>query len=255
MKSFREWFFAVKPTIVYLTVGFPSFEESLEVARFILGNNFAQVIEAGIPFSDPIADGEVIQLSTQRALENGISLKDVGKFVSSLKGEFDLPVFAMGYYNPIFSNLEENVKFLRESGCDGIIIPDVGVEEVRRIKSLLRKHGLMTVGFVAPNTPESRIKRIVKSVDGFVYLVSSYGTTGVRDRIDFNHLRGIVERIRACKKVPIAIGFGIRDMEVAEKAKEICDGAIIGSAIIKIMLDNPKAYLREIENFFCGRFR
>ncbi|MEN2998019.1 MAG: tryptophan synthase subunit alpha, partial [Brevinematia bacterium] len=245
MDNFGKWFVNTKPTIVYLTVGFPSFEESLEVARFLISNGFAQLIEAGIPFSDPIADGEVIQLSTQKAIENGITLKDVGKFVGILKKEFGIPIFAMGYYNPIFSDLERSFSILRDNECDGLIIPDINVEEIRRIKPLLRKYGLRIVGFVAPNTSEDRIRRIVRHTNGFIYLVSSYGTTGVRDSIDFSYLRDIVVRIKRYKDLPVAIGFGIRNIEMVERAKEVSDGAILGSAIIRLILSNPGNYVRK----------
>ncbi|MFN4245383.1 MAG: tryptophan synthase subunit alpha [Brevinematia bacterium] len=252
MKNFGDWFIKTKPTIAYITVGYPTFEKSLEIAKFLVKNNFVQVIEAGIPFSDPIADGEVIQISTQKALENGINLRDVARFVHNLKSEYDVPVFSMGYYNPIFCNISNNLELLSESGCEGVIIPDISIEEVYRIRSLLKKNKLRIVGFVAPNTSQERIDRIVKVTDGFVYLVSSYGTTGVRESLDFQMLKDIVDRIKKVKNIPVAVGFGIRDVETIAKVKEISDGAIVGSAIIKIIEDNPQDYLDRIYSFFKG---
>ncbi|MGB9622146.1 MAG: tryptophan synthase subunit alpha, partial [Brevinematia bacterium] len=219
--NFTEWFFKTKPTIAYLTVGYPSFEESLNIGRFLLSNNYVQIIEAGIPFSDPIADGEVIQYSTHIALQNGITLKDVARFINILKGEFNNPIFAMGYYNPIFANISDNLSLLKNNGCDGLIIPDINVEEIKKIKVLIDKNDLMICGFVAPNTPEERMKDIVKYTTGFVYLVSSYGTTGIRDEIDFSYLRKVVYEIKSIKNIPVAIGFGIKDFSMIKSAKEI----------------------------------
>lgn len=250
--EFKNWFINTKPTIVYLTVGFPTFEESVEIAKFIISNNFAQIIEAGIPFSDPIADGEIIQFSTQKALENGVTIKDVVKFIEIIKKDFDIPIFAMGYYNPIFANLENNIRMFSEVGCEGIIIPDINVEEMRIIKPIVRKNKLKMVGFVAPNTGDFRIRQIVRYTDGFIYLVSSYGTTGIRDRIDFSHLSGIVNQVKSVKDIPVAIGFGIRDAKMIDEAKKVSDGAIVGSAIIKAIIDNPKNYLDSISKFFRG---
>ena len=254
MKGFSDWFIEKKPTIVYVTVGYPSFEESLELSRFLVKNGFAHIIEAGIPFSDPIADGEVIQKSSQVALSNGITLKDVAKFIRTLKDEYSIPIFAMGYYNPILCNIEYNLRLLSESGCEGIIVPDINVEEVRRISRLLKSNDLKIVGFVAPNTPKDRLVKVVKSTDGFIYLVSSYGTTGVRENLDFEMLKNVVSNIKKVKNIPVAIGFGIRNMEVAKRVKEISDGAIIGSAVIKIIEDNPKNYLDKVYDFFMEKF-
>ncbi|MCS7298448.1 MAG: tryptophan synthase subunit alpha [Spirochaetia bacterium] len=250
MDSLERWISNTKPTIVYLTVGYPSFEESVEIARFIVKNKFAQMIEAGIPFSDPIADGEVIQFSTQKALENGININHIVKFISILKSEFNIPVFAMGYYNPIYANLEANLQKLSSVGTDGLIIPDINVEEVIRINPLLKKYNLKIVGFVAPNTSRDRIKKIVSNSSGFIYLVSSYGTTGIRERLDLKLLEEVVKNIKSFKNIPVAIGFGIRDMKTAREVKNFCDGAIIGSAIIKIVEENPKNYIDKIEEFF-----
>lgn len=250
MGSLERWISNTKPTIVYLTVGYPSFEESLEIARFIVKNNFAQVIEAGIPFSDPIADGEVIQFSTQKALENRINIDHVVKFISILKSEFSIPVFAMGYYNPIYANLDTNLKKLSSAGADGVIIPDINIEEVTRIKPLLKQYNLKIVGFVAPNTSRDRMKKITSNSSGFIYLVSSYGTTGIREKLDLQLLEKIVKDIKSFKDMPVAIGFGVRDMETARNVKKICDGVIIGSAIIKIVEENPSNYIDKIEKFF-----
>ncbi|MCX8028484.1 MAG: tryptophan synthase subunit alpha [Brevinematales bacterium] len=250
MDEFKAWFIETKPTIVYLTVGYPSFKESLELARFLIRNNFAQLIEAGIPFSDPIADGEIIQFSTQKALENGTTLNDVANFISTLKSEFNIPIFAMGYYNPIFSNIQRNLSLLSSVKTDGIIIPDINIEEIKKIKGLLKANNLKIVGFVAPNTSESRIKNIVSNSTGFIYLVSSYGTTGIRENIDTKLLETITKKIKSFKNIPVAVGFGIKDIETVRKIKEICDGAIIGSAIIKIIQQNPQNYLEKIEEFF-----
>jgi len=250
MIAISEVFIKTKPTIVYLTVGFPSYHESIEIAKFLLSNNYAQVIEAGIPFSDPIADGEVIQYSTQIALKNGITIKDVANFVREVKSYKDIPIFAMGYYNPIYSNLEKNLSLFKDSGTDGLIIPDINVEEIKKVLPLLNKYNLSICGFVAPNTKESRMKEIVESTTGFVYLVSSYGTTGVRESLDWDNLKNVVNKVKYIKNVPIAVGFGIKDAEMIKKAKEISDGAIIGSAVINAIRKNPKDYNSEIEKIF-----
>ncbi len=249
-KNFWDEFKRTKPTIVYLTVGFPTYSESVEIAKFLISNGYAQIIEAGIPFSDPIADGEVIQYSTQVALKNGITIDDVSRFIEELKSFKDIPVFAMGYYNPIYANLERNLEKLKRSGAEGLIIPDVNIEEVEAISPLLRKYGLLVCGFVAPNTSEKRMKEIVKRTTGFVYLVSSYGTTGMRDYLNWESLRSIVQKIRNIKDIPVAIGFGIKSAEMIRKAKEISDGAIIGSAVINAVKSSPNNYFTEIEKIF-----
>jgi tryptophan synthase alpha chain len=249
-KDFWDTFKKTKPTIVYLTVGFPTYSESVEIAKFLVSNGYAQIIEAGIPFSDPIADGEVIQYSTQVALKNGIMIDDVAKFIEEVKSFRDIPVFAMGYYNPIYANLERNLEKLKKSGAHGLIIPDINVEEIEAISPLLKEYGLLICGFVAPNTNEKRMKEIVRKTTGFIYLVSSYGTTGMRDYLNWESLRNIVQKVKGIENVPVAIGFGIKNAEMIRKAKEISDGAIIGSAVINAIKNSPSNYFSEIEKIF-----
>ncbi len=242
--------FYTKPTLVYLTVGYPSVKETFEIAKFLVKNNLAQILEIGFPFSDPIADGEVIQFSSQVALQNKVNFSDIVKVCKELRELSDnVGIFLMGYYNNIFVNFENKVKELRSAGVDGIIIPDITIEEIENISSILSENGMLTVGFVAPNTKKERMSKIVKSSTGFIYLVSSYGTTGVRDDLAWEHLAVKVKDIKSIKDVPVAIGFGIKNREMILKAKEISDGAIVGSAIIDIIRKNPDNYLEKINEF------
>ncbi|HEY6162480.1 MAG TPA: tryptophan synthase subunit alpha [Bacteroidia bacterium] len=219
---------------VYFTAGFPALEDTVPVLEHLV-NAGVDMIEIGIPFSDPLADGPVIQQSSERALENGMSLK---KLFGQLKDhKSKAPLLLMGYLNPVLQFGAEN--FCREAqacGISGVIIPDLPMQEYQEeYKTLFEKYGLVNVFLITPQTSAERIRFIDEHSNGFIYLVSSASTTGVKSGISEEQERYFA-RVKNMKlKNPLMIGFGISDKKGFEKACAHANGAIIGSAFIKML--------------------
>ena len=218
--------------VPYLAVGYPTLEISLELADAAISGG-ADMLELGIPFSDPLADGPAIQQATQAALDQGATLKDCLETARRLRQRRPtIPLLFMGYVNPILAYGEDAfVRACVEAGVDGLIVPDLPPEEAETLEESCRAAGLALVYLVAPNTPRERAEMICRRATGFVYLVSEAGTTGVRDRLP-DHLPEFVARIRTLTNLPIALGFGISTPEHAAAVARIADGAIVGSAIV-----------------------
>ena len=194
----------------------------------------ADLIEIGIPFSDPTAEGVVIQEANIRSLSNGMTTDGVFEIVKRVPGTVGDPLAFMTYVNPVFHYGYEKFSKCEELGISAIIIPDVPYEEKAEVEAPAKTHGVKVISMIAP-TSESRIRQIASEAEGFIYVVSSMGVTGVRSEIKTN-LPAIVESIRTVTDVPCAIGFGISTPEQAMKAMaSISDGAIVGSAIVKII--------------------
>ena len=192
------------------------------------------MVELGIPFSDPTAEGPVIQGANLRALEGGVTTDKIFDFVRELRKEVTVPMVFMTYANVVFSyGSEAFIKTCSEIGIDGIILPDLPFEEKEEFLPECHKYGVDLISLIAP-TSKDRVARIAKEAEGFIYLVSSLGVTGTRTEINTD-LDSIVKIIRENTSVPCAIGFGISTPEQAKKMASISDGAIVGSAIIKIM--------------------
>ncbi|QKN24279.1 tryptophan synthase subunit alpha [Caproicibacterium lactatifermentans] len=222
-----------KAFIGFLTAGDPSLEKTEEFA-LEMARAGCDLIEIGIPFSDPIAEGSVIQEADLRSLSAGTTTDGVFKMAADLRSKTDVPLVFMTYYNPVFSY--GNEKFFancRESGIDGIIVPDLPFEEKGEITEVAAKNGIQVISMIAP-TSQERIRMIAKESEGFLYVVSSLGVTGVRTKIETD-LSAILKIVRESTDTPAAVGFGISTPEQAEKIGRTADGVIVGSAIVKLI--------------------
>lgn len=222
-----------KAFIPFITCGDPDLETTAKIVIEAVANR-ADLIELGIPFSDPTAEGPVIQGANIRALKGGVTTDKVFDLVRELRKDVAIPMVFMTYANVVFSyGGDKFISTCKEIGINGLILPDLPYEEKEEFLPLCRKYGVDLISLIAP-TSENRIAMIAKEADGFIYLVSSLGVTGTRSEINTD-LKSIVDVIRQNSSVPCAIGFGISTPEQAKKMADIADGAIVGSAIIKII--------------------
>ena len=222
-----------KAFIPFITAGYPNINKTEDFIYKMVSAG-ADLIEIGIPFSDPVAEGPVIQESSQKALAAGTNLDKIFDLVKKVRKTVNIPLVFMTYVNPVFKYGYDN--FFKQCsliGIDGIIIPDLPFEEKNEILNYAKKYDVKIVSLIAP-TSEDRIKQIAEEAEGFLYIVSSMGVTGVRTEIKTD-LKSILESVRKSTKVPAAIGFGIHSPEQANQMSKIADGVIVGSAIIKII--------------------
>ncbi len=220
-----------KAFIPFLTAGDPTADATVEFV-LSLAEAGADVIEIGVPFSDPIAEGPVIQEANIRALSNGMTTDGVFDIVSRVREKSDIPLCLMGYLNPVFHyGYDKFFKRCQETGVDGIIIADMPYEEKGEAEEVASKYGIEIVSLIAP-TSEQRIQMIAKEAKGYIYLVSSMGVTGVRSEITTD-VATIVKKIKEVTATPVAIGFGISTPEQAKDMAAKSDGAIVGSAIVR----------------------
>lgn len=233
MSNIKKAFENGKAFIPFITCGDPDLETTGKVVREAVANG-ADLIELGIPFSDPTAEGVVIQGANIRALSGGVTTDKIFDFVAELRRDVKIPMVFMTYANVVFSyGAERFMKKCVETGMDGIILPDIPFEEKDEFTETAEKYGIEMISLVAP-TSENRIAMIAREAKGFIYVVSSLGVTGTRSEITTN-IGDIVSVIRENTKVPCAVGFGISNPEQAKKMAGLSDGAIVGSAIIKII--------------------
>lgn len=221
-----------KAFIPFLTCGDPNIETSEQIIYEMVKNG-ADLIEIGIPFSDPTAEGVVIQSANERALKVGITTDDVFQMVARVRQTVQIPLVFMTYANVIFTyGIERFMKKSAEVGMDGIILPDLPFEEKEEFAAVARKYNLDLISLIAP-TSNDRVKMIAAEAEGFVYCVSSLGVTGVRSNITTD-VGAMVELVKSEKQIPCAIGFGISTPEQAKHMSQFADGVIVGSAIVKI---------------------
>lgn len=219
--------------IPFITAGDPNADTTVNCILEMVKNG-ADIVEIGIPFSDPIAEGVVIQEADLRALSGGMTMAGVFDVVVRVRKETDIPICLMTYLNPVFHyGYDAFCKKCKETGVNGLIIPDMPFEEKGEILEAAHANDVEIVSLIAP-TSESRIREIAKDAEGFIYVVSSMGVTGVRSEITTD-IGAIVKEIKAVSDVPVAIGFGISTPEQAAKMAGLSDGAIVGSAIVKIV--------------------
>jgi len=231
MSRLSEVFLKRKALITFITAGDPSLSVTEKLILDIESSG-ADIIELGIPFSDPLADGPVIQASHQRALKKDVSLSDVFKLVSKARKKTQIPLCFMLSYNLIVKyGSEKFYADCEKAGVDGVIIPDLPPEEARNEGRGARVN---TIFLVAPTSTDERIKLVAEKASGFIYLVSVAGITGARERLSGN-LGDLVNRIRKFTKLPIAVGFGISTPAQAAEAARIADGVIVGSAIVDLI--------------------
>ncbi|MBQ7169373.1 MAG: tryptophan synthase subunit alpha [Synergistaceae bacterium] len=233
MSKIREAFSGGKAFIPFITCGDPDITTTKRVIHEAVRNG-ADIIELGIPFSDPTAEGEVIQSANYRALKNGVTTDKIFDMVRDLRRDINIPLVFMTYANVVFSyGSEKFISTCRDIEIDGLILPDVPFEEKDEFLPFCKSYGVDLVSMVAP-TSEDRIAMISREAEGFLYVVSSLGVTGVRERITTD-LAAIVGAARKNSDVPCAIGFGISTPEQARKMSEIADGVIVGSAVMRII--------------------
>ena len=239
MNKIHQAFENGKAFIPFITCGDPDLETTAAAVRAAVANG-ADLIELGIPFSDPTAEGPVIQGANIRALRGGIKTKHIFEFVRELRRDVTVPMVFMTYANVVFSyGAEKFISTCAEVGIDGLILPDIPFEEKEEFLPICRQYDVALISLIAP-TSANRIGMIAKEAEGFIYLVSSLGVTGERSEIKTD-LRSIVELIRANTDVPCAIGCGISTPEQAKQMASISDGAIVGSAIIRLLEKHGKA--------------
>jgi len=239
-----------KALIPFLAAGDPSISLTKALIREVEEQG-ADIIELGIPFSDPLADGPTIQKAYLRGLKNGVTLQDVLKLVKEVRQESEIPIVIMSYYNLIFKmGLEEFVQGAREVGVDGVIVPDLPPEEGETFHQLATREGLATIFLVAPNSPPERISKIAQKTRGFLYYVSLMGVTGERKALAPD-LIGSLQTIRSSIQLPLVVGFGISTPEHVRLLAPWVDGIVVGSALIRVIENNLKdpALLREVGRF------
>jgi len=220
--------------IPYITVGYPSVEATLKVVPLLAASG-CDIIELGVPFSDPLADGVTIQNASFQALKNGVTPELCLVVAKELSQKTDVPLVFMTYFNPVFNY--GMPRFCREcatSGVDGLIIPDLPPDEGFELEAICRKEKLDLIYLVSPTSNTKRIKLVAERSSGFIYLVSVTGVTGTREKLAAN-LKAFVARVRAVAHQPLCVGFGIATLEQAKQVARIADGVIIGSRIIQLM--------------------
>jgi len=231
--------FKNKPIFMpYFPLGYPDLDTSIDVIE-AMAKNGADLMEVGLSFSDPLADGPVIQHATQIALEKGITVKKSLKAVKELrKRGVNIPLILMGYYNPMLAyGLEEFVRDAVDAGADGFIIPDLPPEEAAEFETVANSHPLIRM--LAPTTPVERMETVARDAKGFVYLVSVTGVTGERSSIS-DGLSGLISRVREHTSAPVCVGFGIGTPEQAKEVGALADGVIVGSACVKTIGNSTK---------------
>lgn len=240
--------------VSYITAGDPTLDTTVDIA-LQLEESGADIIELGVPFSDPMADGPAIQLASERALVGGATLAGVLDTVRAIRKKSNVPIILFGYYNPFFKyGLERVVKDAAEAGADGFLIVDLPPEEAGELKTHTDKAGLDIVFLLAPTSTSERIGLVAENASGFVYLVSVTGVTGERPEMDYS-LEGLTDEIRQSTGLPVGIGFGISSPEQVSRLSGYADAVIVGSAIVRIIEkygSEKKKLLNELSGFVSG---
>lgn len=247
MSNINKAFENGKAFIAFITCGDPDLKTTADAVRAAVSGG-ADLIELGIPFSDPTAEGPVIQGANLRALNGGVTTDKIFDFVRELRCDVKVPMVFMTYANVVFSyGAEKFISTCKEIEIDGLILPDLPFEEKDEFLPICNKYGIDLISLIAP-TSENRIAMIAKQAQGFIYVVSSLGVTGTRSEIKTD-LASIVKVIRENTTIPCAIGFGISTPEQAQKMSTVSDGAIVGSAIIKLLEKHGKDAPKYIEEY------
>lgn len=237
--------------VSYITAGDPDLKNSAKILE-ILALNGVDIIELGIPFSDPISDGPTIQKATERSLKNNVNIDDSLKLIEDFRLKYQTPIILFGYFNPFLQyGLKKVMKSIKKSGGNGVLIVDLPPEEAEETQNAVNEAGIELVYLLAPTSTEKRIKMVSKLSNSFIYLVSVTGVTGARRTLDVN-LKKFIAKVRKKTKKPVCVGFGISKPEHVNELKKLSNGIVIGSAIIKIIENNLKNKLnisKKIGNF------
>jgi tryptophan synthase alpha chain len=234
--------FSNKPgLVIYFTAGDPDLATTREMAIAAIDNG-ADVIELGVPFSDPLADGPVIQRASERAVARGTRLTDVLGICKEIRAARPhAGIILFSYLNPVLQlGLEAFARAAKEAGADGVLLTDMIVEEAAEYLRIMHAHGLMPVFLAAPTSPDARLKAIAENSQGFVYAISRVGITGTQTELA-SDAKGLVERLRKFTKLPIALGFGVSTAEHVRAVGEFADAAVVGSAIVGLIEKTPAA--------------
>ncbi len=232
--------------IPYITVGYPSIEDTLKVVP-LLASCGCDIVELGIPFSDPLADGVTIQKASFCALQNGVTPELCLQVAKQLSQKVNIPLVFMSYFNPVFnSGMDKFCTACVSSGVDGLIIPDLPPDEGSELEAITQGQGLDLIYLLAPTSTEKRIRLVAQKTSGFIYLVSVTGVTGVRGKLPEN-LESFVSRVRKVTSKPLCIGFGISKPEQAKQVARMADGVIVGSRVIQLM--EAEDGLQSVGNF------
>lgn len=247
MSRIQEAFSKGKAFIPFITAGDPDLETT-EQLIYTMEKAGADLIEIGIPFSDPTAEGPVIQEANERSLANGCTTDKIFDMVKRIRKHTQIPIAFMTYINPIFTYGKDRfMEACKKAGIDAVIIPDLPFEEKNEISAECDKYSVELVSLIAPTSHE-RVTKIAKEAKGFVYCVSSLGVTGVRSEIRTD-VGEMVKLVKATNDIPVAVGFGISTPEQAAKMASVSDGAIIGSAIVKIVAEHGKNSERAVYDY------
>ncbi len=226
-----------KALVAFITAGDPNLPTTRRIFS-VIENNGADIIELGVPFSDPLADGPVIQAASQRALKSGTTLKKIIRLVVEIRQSSELPIVLMTSYNPVFAyGQKQFVDDALNAGVDGVIIPDLPPEEAGEFDSYASRQGLDMIHLLAPTSTQDRVRMVADQSRGFIYYVSLTGTTGTKSRLSDN-LEAKVQAIKDVAKLPVLVGFGISGPEQAKQAAALSDGVIVGSAIVRLIEQN-----------------
>ena len=247
MSRIKNAFTDGKAFIAFITGGDPDLDTT-ERLIYAMDKAGADLIEIGIPFSDPVAEGPVIQAASERALAGGCTTDKLFDLVAKVRKTCEKPIVFMTYINPVFTYGKD--KFMAkcaECGIDGIIIPDIPYEEQDELSAECKTHGIDFISLIAPTSHE-RITMIAKEAEGFVYCVSSMGVTGIRNEINTD-ISSMVQLVKQVNDIPCAVGFGISTPEQAEKMAGVSDGAIVGSAIVKLVARYGKNSIEKVSDY------
>ena len=247
MNRIQRAFSSGKAFIPFITGGDPDLETTVKLL-YALNEAGADLIEIGIPFSDPIAEGPVIEAADERAIKAGCTVDDLFDIVSRVRTDIETPILFMTYYNPVFVyGLSDFTRLSAECGLDGIIVPDLPFEERDELMKFCVSSGLDLISLISP-TSEERIEKIAKNSSGFLYCVSSLGVTGTRNELGDSACR-MIEQAKQVTDIPCAVGFGISTPEQAKEMVAIADGVIVGSAIVKIIAAYGRECIEPVRSF------
>jgi tryptophan synthase alpha chain len=242
-----------KALIPFITAGYPDIATT-EKYIFQLERSGSDIIELGVPFSDPMADGPVIQTSSECALRKGTTLTMILTLVKRVRRKTEIPILLMGYYNPFFAfGLPQFADAAKKAGVDGVLVVDLPPEEAGAMKAETDRTGLDLIFLLAPTSDDARIQQVAENASGFIYYVSLTGVTGVRSQLD-KDIRKQVIQIKKQSNLPVGIGFGISTPEQAKRVAHWADGVVVGSAIIKIIETSttPEASIKNVGQFVRG---
>jgi tryptophan synthase alpha chain len=239
--------------IPYATIGFPELNSTVDLVLAMVEAG-ASLVELGVPFSDPLADGATIQRTSFKAIENGVTIPFCFETARAIRAKTDVPLIFMGYYNPIFAyGVEKYVQSCAEAGVDGLIVPDLALEEADELLEPCKKYGLNLIFLVAPTSTDERLKAVAEKAGGFLYCVSLTGVTGARTSLP-EYLPVYLQRVRQYSDLPLAVGFGISRPEHVKGVSALAEGVIVASALLDRIEQAPsdqrnavvKAYIREL---------